>query len=97
MPPAFLRGFGKTPQSNTPQKNLRFCSSQSSSTATFGSEMGLINGTDWGRLLMRGSYNAQPWGPLYPIQVDGVNAGTDLYFNKSQSVPRHVVTGKLTQ
>lgn len=66
MPPAFLRGFGKTPQT------------------TFGSEMGIINGTDWGRLLMRGSYNAQPWGPLYPLQVNGVKAGTDLYFHKNR-------------
>jgi hypothetical protein len=54
--------------------------------------MGIINGTDWGRLLMRGSFNAQPWGPLHPLQVDGVNAGTDLYFNKSRCLRRHSVT-----
>jgi hypothetical protein len=58
--------------------------------------MGVKNGTDWGRLLMRGSFNAQPWGPLYPLQVDGVKQGTDLYFNKSQPLLRHVVTNKLT-
>lgn len=32
---------------------------------------------------MRGSWNAQPYGPLYPLQVEGVARGTDLYFNKS--------------
>ncbi|KAF8531118.1 Isochorismatase-like protein [Gautieria morchelliformis] len=66
MPPAFLRGFGNTPET------------------TFGSQMGVINGTDWGRKLMRGSFNAQPWGPLHDQQVQGVNQGTDLYFNKNR-------------
>jgi len=51
---------------------------------TFGSEMGIINGTDWGRKLMRGSYNAQSWGPLFPLQVEGLKQGTDLYFNKNR-------------
>lgn len=45
--------------------------------------MGVINGTDWGRLLMRGSFNAQPYGDLLTAQLKGVKQGTDLYFNKS--------------
>jgi hypothetical protein len=58
--------------------------------------MGVIDGTDWGRLLMRGSFNAQPWGPLYPLQVEGVKQGTDLYFNKSQTHLKHVAIRQLT-
>ena len=44
----------------------------------------LSNGQALGRLLMRGSWNAQPYGPLYPLQVQGVKDGTDLYFNKNR-------------
>ncbi|KIM85906.1 hypothetical protein PILCRDRAFT_65647 [Piloderma croceum F 1598] len=51
---------------------------------TFGSDMGIINGTEWGRLLMRHQFNSQPWGPLYALQVEGVEQGTDLYFNKNR-------------
>ena len=59
--------------------------------------MGVINGTDFGRLLMRNQFNSQPWGPLHALQVEGVKAGTDLYFNKSQCLLRHSVTRKLTR
>jgi hypothetical protein len=53
--------------------------------ATFSSDMGIVPGTNIsaGLKLMRGSWNAQPYGPLYPLQVDGVKKGTDFYFNKS--------------
>jgi hypothetical protein len=44
----------------------------------------LSNGTELGGLLMRGSWNARPYGPLYDAQVEGVANGTDLYFNKSK-------------
>jgi hypothetical protein len=49
--------------------------------------MGIVPGTNIaaGPKLMRGSWNAQPWGPLYDLQVEGVAKGTDLYFNKSTS------------
>ncbi|KAF2219257.1 Isochorismatase-like protein [Elsinoe ampelina] len=57
--------------------------------STFGSDMGTItasNGTavSVGRKLMRGSWNAQPWGDLYPAMVEGLATGTDLYFNKNR-------------
>ncbi|KAH9480817.1 Ureidoacrylate amidohydrolase RutB [Psilocybe cubensis] len=37
-----------------------------------------------GRKLMRGSWNAQPWGALLNEQLQGVANGTDLYFNKNR-------------
>jgi len=37
-----------------------------------------------GQKLWRGSWNAQPYGPLYPAMVEGMANGTDLYFNKSE-------------
>jgi hypothetical protein len=46
--------------------------------------MGVVNGTEAGRLLMRGAWNARPYGPLYDAQVEGVAKGTDFYFNKSE-------------
>ncbi|PNS18438.1 T-complex protein 1 subunit gamma [Sphaceloma murrayae] len=57
--------------------------------STFGSDMGSIkagNGSEVqvGRKLMRGSWNAQPWGDLYPAMVEGLASGTDLYFNKNR-------------
>jgi hypothetical protein len=54
-------------------------------TDTFGSDMGsLSDGTEVGDLLMRGSWNARPYGPLYDVQVEGVKNGTDFYFHKSK-------------
>ncbi|KAG8627914.1 hypothetical protein KVT40_003787 [Elsinoe batatas] len=57
--------------------------------STFGSDMGTItasNGTalSVGRKLMRGTWNAQPWGDLYPAMIEGLATGTDLYFNKNR-------------
>ena len=70
IPPSFLSGF----------------SDDDTAATTFGTEMGIVPGTNIsaGRKLWRGSWNAQPWGPLYPLQVEGVAAGTDLYFNKNR-------------
>ncbi|OAL39174.1 hypothetical protein AYO20_01492 [Fonsecaea nubica] len=55
---------------------------------TFGSDMGTIkeNGTtiEVGRLLMRGSWNAEPYGVLGTMKDEGVAAGTDLVFNKNR-------------
>jgi hypothetical protein len=47
--------------------------------------MGIVPGTNIsaGAKLMRGSWNARPYGRLYDLQVEGVEKGTDLYFNKS--------------
>ncbi len=73
MPPAFLDGFSTNDQMNT----------------TFCTEMGMMkeeNGTeiDLGKKLCRGSWNAQPWGPLYPAMLEGLANGTDFYFNKNR-------------
>jgi nicotinamidase-related amidase len=55
---------------------------------TFGSDMGTIkeNGTtiEVGRLLMRGSWNAEPYGVLGTMKDEGIKAGTDLWFNKNR-------------
>ncbi len=47
------------------------------------------NGTtiELGKKLCRGSWNARPWGPLDPAMVEGLDSGTDLYFNKSEQSP----------
>ncbi|KAF2681522.1 Isochorismatase hydrolase [Lentithecium fluviatile CBS 122367] len=70
MPAAFLAGFSS--DGVDPLK-------------TFGSDMGnLSDGTAVGRKLMRGSWNAMPYGPLYDAQVEGVKNGTDYYFHKNR-------------
>ena len=35
-------------------------------------------------LTLLSSWNAQPWGPLYPAMVEGLADGSALYFNKSE-------------
>lgn len=75
IPPSFLEGFASDP------RNVQ--------GSTFGSDLGpvtLDNGStiDAGRTLMRGSWNAQPWGALYPALLEGLANGTDLYFNKNR-------------
>ncbi|KAJ7762656.1 Isochorismatase hydrolase [Mycena metata] len=69
MPPSFINGF----------------SSDGTSSTSFGSDMGTIQGNiSVGRKLMRGSRNAQPFGDLFDEQVGGVANGTDFYFNKNR-------------
>ncbi|KAK4543522.1 hypothetical protein LTR36_005417 [Oleoguttula mirabilis] len=73
MPPSFLEGFSSNHEMNT----------------TFCTEMGYLsqtNGTtvDMGKLLCRGSWNAQPWGELNTAMTKGLKDGTDLYFNKNR-------------
>ena len=75
IPPSFLEGF----------------SSDGTAATSFGSDMGAVrdaNGStiQLGRKLMRGSWNARPWGDLYPAMVQGLASGSDLYFNKSKLV-----------
>lgn len=70
IPPSFLAGFS---------------GGTDSPLTTFGSDMGRLNdSTPVGRKLMRGSWNARPYGPLYDAQVSGVENGTDLYFHKNR-------------
>ncbi|KAK5005717.1 hypothetical protein LTR39_005858, partial [Cryomyces antarcticus] len=56
IPPAFLSGFA----------------SHDHPATTFGTDMGLVPGTNVqaGKKLMRGSWNARPWGELYDLQVE---------------------------
>ncbi|KAH8901598.1 isochorismatase hydrolase [Thozetella sp. PMI_491] len=72
IPPAFKSGF----------------STDDIADQSFGSNMGTIteNGTtiQVGDLLMRGSWNAEPWGLLGPLKDEGLAAGTDFYFNKNR-------------
>lgn len=74
IPPAFKSGFsGGSDLANE----------------TFGSDMGSVaegDGTsvEAGGLLMRGSWNAEPWGVLGTMKDEGLAAGTDLYFNKNR-------------
>lgn len=73
IPPSFIDGF----------------SNDHTAATSFGSDMGTLteaNGTivQVGRKLIRGSWNAQPWGALYPALQEGLANGTDLYFNKSE-------------
>ena len=69
IPPAFLSGFSPNDTDST----------------SFGSDMGTIaGGIEVGPKLMRGAWNAQPYGDLYDLQTQGVAVGTDLYFNKNR-------------
>lgn len=72
MPPAFKSGFATNDFAN----------------ATFGSDMGTIedNGTTIavGHKLMRGSWNAEPYGILGQMKDEGVANGTDLVFHKNR-------------
>ncbi|KIJ54896.1 hypothetical protein M422DRAFT_153239 [Sphaerobolus stellatus SS14] len=66
---------------NMPPAFIRGFSRDGTSQTSFGSDMGQIV---VGRTLMRGTWNAQPWGDLFTEQVKGVAAGTDFYFNKNR-------------
>lgn len=74
IPPAFKSGFSSNGSDLADQ--------------TFGSNMGTIdvNGTtiEVGDMLMRGSWNAEPWGILGTMKDEGLAAGTDLLFNKNR-------------
>ncbi|PPQ75172.1 hypothetical protein CVT26_008702 [Gymnopilus dilepis] len=87
MPPAFLTGFSRDGTSKTtfgsdmgtvvvPKSDP----SVPATSKTQGSNMTI----EAGRTLMRGSWNAQPWGALHTEQVNGVAKGTDFYFNKNR-------------
>lgn len=83
IPPAFKSGFSTNGSDIADQ--------------TFGSDMGPVeiqaaNGSspsaaatvEAGGLLMRGSWNAEPWGVLGEMKDEGVAAGTDLVFHKNR-------------
>lgn len=74
IPPAFKSGFSTNGSDIADQ--------------SFGSDMGIIqqNGTTVpvGRKLMRGAWNAEPWGVLGTMKDEGLAQGTDLLFNKNR-------------
>ena len=74
IPPSFISGFTTNGSDIADQ--------------SFGSNMGEItdNGTtiQVGRKLMRGSWNAEPYGVLGTMKDEGLAAGTDFYFNKNR-------------
>ncbi|PPQ68867.1 hypothetical protein CVT24_007676 [Panaeolus cyanescens] len=87
MPPAFIKGFAGDGTSATSfgsdMGTIVVPSSDPSIPAT-SSTHGTNQTIQVGKKLMRGSWNAQPWGPLFEEQVKGVADGTDFYFNKNR-------------
>ncbi|KAJ5215170.1 Isochorismatase hydrolase [Penicillium citrinum] len=51
---------------------------------SFGSDLGQSDGIEFGRLLWRGAWNSQSYGPLEPLRIAGEKAGTDLLFHKNR-------------
>ncbi|KAH9480816.1 Ureidoacrylate amidohydrolase RutB [Psilocybe cubensis] len=87
MPPSFINGFtsdGTSVKSfGSDMGSIVVPKSDPSIPATSKTQGG--NQTiAVGRKLMRGSWNAQPWGALLNEQVQGVAKGTDFYFNKNR-------------
>lgn len=75
IPPAFKSGFTTNGSDRADQ--------------SFGSDMGVLTGEDGtavqvGRKLMRGAWNAEPWGVLGTMKDEGVASGTDLVFHKNR-------------
>lgn len=74
IPPAFKSGFSSNGSDMADQ--------------SFGSDMGVVqqNGTavQVGRKLIRGAWNAEPWGVLGTMKDEGLAQGTDLLFHKNR-------------
>lgn len=74
IPPAFKSGFSTNGSDIADQ--------------SFGSDMGVLqqNGStiQVGKKLMRGAWNAEPWGVLGTMKDEGLAKGTDLLFNKNR-------------
>lgn len=73
MPPGLLDGFSENHQMNT-----TFCTDMGTLTEDDGTEVEL------GGKLCRGAWNARPWAELGDAMDEGLEAGTDLYFHKSE-------------
>lgn len=88
MPPAFMAGFsGGTMR---PDKSfgsemgmIKDSPSNSNSNGTAGKNNS-TNMVDAGRMLMRDTWNARPWGVLGPMMDEGLAAGTDMLFHKNR-------------
>ncbi|THU79067.1 Isochorismatase hydrolase [Dendrothele bispora CBS 962.96] len=87
MPPAFLRGFssdGSSQSSFGSDMGTIVVPESDPSISANATTPGANMTVEVGRLLMRGSWNAQPWGDLLNEQLEGVANGTDFYFNKNR-------------
>jgi nicotinamidase-related amidase len=86
MPPSFINGFAREGTSTTSfgsdMGTIVVPESDPSIAAT--SKTGANMTIEVGRTLIRGSWNAEPWGALFTEQVEGVAKGTDFYFNKNR-------------
>ncbi|KAF5389162.1 hypothetical protein D9757_004921 [Collybiopsis confluens] len=87
MPPALIRGFSSDGTSATsfgsdmgtvvvPQANQSIPATSSTAAPNITIQVG--------PKLVRGSWNAQPWGDLFTEQTEGVANGTDFYLNKNR-------------
>ncbi|KAB8272881.1 Isochorismatase hydrolase [Aspergillus minisclerotigenes] len=74
MPPSLLADFSNGTNYISPDKKKE----------SFGSDMGVRDGIELGRLLWRGAWNSQSYGPLEPLRIAGEKAGTDLLFHKNR-------------
>jgi len=87
MPPAFINGFTSTSSSQSSfgsdMGSIVVPASDNSIPATSTTHGPNVTITV-GQKLVRGTWNAQPWGALFQEQVSGVAKGTDFYFNKNR-------------
>ncbi|KAF8148875.1 Isochorismatase-like protein [Crassisporium funariophilum] len=87
MPPAFIKGFSRDGTSATSfgsDMGKVVVPKSDPSIAATSRTSGPNVTLEAGRTLVRGSWNAQPWGALFTEQVQGVAKGTDFYFNKNR-------------
>jgi hypothetical protein len=76
MPPCHTSSFGAIPRAGS-----------NSLVTGFGSEMGMIDGVDAGKLLFRDTWNADLYGDLKGAWEEG-KEGTDVWIHKSKSISR---------
>lgn len=71
-----------------PAFKFAFSSGADTADKTFGSDMGPVNDSgatvQQGRMLMRGAWNAEPFGILGTMKDEGLAAKTDMVFHKNR-------------
>ncbi|KAK4701014.1 hypothetical protein P7C70_g5224, partial [Phenoliferia sp. Uapishka_3] len=72
MPPCHAASFGGVP------------TTKHGEGGGFGAELGLIDGRDAGRRVVRGSWNAELYGDLQPLYEEGEKLGTDVWIHKNR-------------
>ena len=86
IPPAFKAGFAKN-HSNLADESFGSDLGNISVSATDESQPctgGSCRTQAAGRLLSRGAWNSQPWGPLNDLKNQGLADGSAFYFNKNR-------------